>query len=81
VDCRQIKLHGAKGKKTKSNKFKMLKTVHKSKPKKFHGEKLICGGHTGHRNVEESSRRRRTMVGNGYNLVPIPVPVFLLLQY
>jgi len=71
VGCRQTKLHSAKGKKTmhlceietktKSNRFKMLKLVHKSKPNKFHGGKLTCGSHDGRQNMEASSRGRGTM--------------------
>jgi len=51
------KIHSAKRKKTlhlcemetkmKSNWFKMLKLVHKSKPNKIHGGKLTCGGRDG----------------------------------
>ena len=56
-----------------SNRFKMLKLVHKSKPNKFHGGKLTCGGRVSQRNVEETLRTRGTMavcVGNlQYNAV------------
>ena len=40
----------------------MLKSVHKSKPNKFHGGKLNYGRHGGWRNDEEVSRKRGTMV-------------------
>jgi len=43
--------------KTKFNRFKMLKSVHKSKSNKIHGGKLTCGGRNGRRNAEESLRR------------------------
>jgi len=65
------KIHSAKGKKTlhlcemeiktKFNWFKMLKSVHKSKPNKIYGGKLTCRGRDGRRNVEESSQRRVTL--------------------
>jgi len=56
----KIKLNGGIGKKTlhlremetktKSNRFKMLKSVHKWKPNKFHGGKLTCKGRGRQRN-------------------------------
>jgi len=39
----------------------MLKLVHKSKPNKFHGGKLTCGGRASRRNVKENLRGRETM--------------------
>jgi len=47
--------------KTKFNRFKMLKSVHKSKPNKIFGGKLIYRGHAGRQNTEESSKRRETV--------------------
>jgi len=44
--------------KTKFNQFKMLKSVYISKPNKFHGGKLTCGGRAGRQNAEESLRGR-----------------------
>ena len=48
--------------KTKSNQFKMLKLVHKSKPNKFHGGKLTCEDRAGQRNAEESSQGKGKVV-------------------
>jgi len=47
--------------KTKSIRFKMSKSVHKSKPNKISGEKLTYGGYDGRWNVEVTSRGRETM--------------------
>jgi len=47
--------------KTKFNRFKILKSVHKSKPNKIHGGKLTLGGRDGRQNAKESSRRRETV--------------------
>jgi len=45
--------------KTKSNRFKMLKSVHKSKPNKIHGRKFTCEGRAGRQKAADCSRRRK----------------------
>ena len=48
--------------KTKFNRFKIFKSMYKSKFNQFYGEKLSGGGRVSQRNIEENSREKETVM-------------------